>query len=137
MFLTVLLFYDLSFDFIFAGTYVNGIRIPEQSYVKLEHGDQIRFGYHKQAFEMQLSRGNDEVDTTRSSTAAAPEAGMAATPLEDDDSLNESDTLVISNNSAIRGHPIAQQQNQNTLLQQQRQVTATPDYFQCLYYNSY
>ncbi|XP_022658212.1 uncharacterized protein LOC111249102 isoform X2 [Varroa destructor] len=106
-----------------SGTYVNGIRIPEQSYVKLEHGDQIRFGYHKQAFEMQLSRGNDEVDTTRSSTAAAPEAGMAATPLEDDDSLNESDTLVISNNSAIRGHPIAQQQNQNTLLQQQRQTS--------------
>ncbi|CAN7942316.1 unnamed protein product, partial [Ixodes pacificus] len=27
------------------GTYLNGIRIPEQSYVKLNHMDCLRFGY--------------------------------------------------------------------------------------------
>ncbi|XP_003742370.1 forkhead-associated domain-containing protein 1 [Galendromus occidentalis] len=57
-----------------SGTYVNGTRIPEQSYVKLEHGDQIRFGYHKQTYEMQLV--SDDMPTP-------------TTPMDDDDSLND------------------------------------------------
>lgn len=32
------------------GTYLNGVRIPEQSYVKLNHMDSLRFGYGHEVF---------------------------------------------------------------------------------------
>lgn len=40
-----------------AGTYVNGMRIPEQSYVKLKHSDSLRFGYGSDVFHIQKWSG--------------------------------------------------------------------------------
>ncbi|OQR69727.1 hypothetical protein BIW11_12082, partial [Tropilaelaps mercedesae] len=101
-------------------TYVNGTRIPEQSYVKLEHGDQIRFGYHQQAFEMQLTRGNDEeharTPIAAAAAAAAAAGGAVTSPLDDDDSLNESITPVVTNS-------LTHEQQHQHLLPQQRQTS--------------
>uniref|UniRef100_A0A131Y238 Putative ark protein kinase family n=1 Tax=Ixodes ricinus TaxID=34613 RepID=A0A131Y238_IXORI len=56
------------------GTYLNGIRIPEQSYVKLNHMDCLRFGYGHEVFY--VKRGSERAASSSPLGVVSPKRAV-------------------------------------------------------------
>lgn len=73
------------------GTYLNGIRIPEQSYVKLNHMDCLRFGYGHEVFY--VKRGSDRAASSSPLDVVSPKRAVGGSSAGD---------LVISEDRSCR-----------------------------------
>ncbi|XP_077522374.1 uncharacterized protein LOC144133283 isoform X3 [Amblyomma americanum] len=71
------------------GTYLNGVRIPEQSYVKLNHLDSLRFGYGHEVFCVHKSTDRAVPSDPASPKRAAPAFGNGDLVIREDSSANK------------------------------------------------
>lgn len=70
------------------GTYLNGVRIPEQSYVKLNHLDSLRFGYGHEVFCVHKTTDRAVPLDSASPKRTAPAFGDGDLVIREDSSAN-------------------------------------------------
>ncbi|XP_075556357.1 uncharacterized protein LOC142588472 isoform X1 [Dermacentor variabilis] len=71
------------------GTYLNGVRIPEQSYVKLNHLDSLRFGYGHEVFSVHKTTDRAVPSDSVSPKRTAPAFGDGDLVIREDSSANK------------------------------------------------